>query len=207
MTPKVKAQKTRLSNYLVRELGAKFQKSQSTESEYYQLGPIKIRVSDHTTRRGNQALNIFIPFNDPNTFIVENNYTISVLKSLKEVKAFLHSLIFIHELYAESLNLDLEQELAAAKKEIDRVSARNAELESMIETRNRAIDELANRAKVAEKLVLSDPDSAIKSRYMFAGNVITLGGVSYSMEHFPANFITKIRNIIASSSGKINPLW
>lgn len=35
MIPKVKAQKTRLSNYLVKELGAKLQKSQSTESEYY----------------------------------------------------------------------------------------------------------------------------------------------------------------------------
>lgn len=206
MTPKVKAQKTRLSNYLVKELGAKLQKSQSTESEYYQLGPIKVRISDHTTRRNNQALNIFIPFNDPNTFIVENNYTISVLKSLKEVKAFLHSLIFIHELYAESLNLDLQQELTSAKKEVDRLTVRNTELESMVETRNNAIDELAKRVKVAEELVLGDPDTAIQSKYMFAGNVITIGGVSYSMEHFPANFITKARNIIANSAGKIIPL-
>lgn len=206
MIPKVKAQKTRLSNYLVKELGAKLQKSQSTESEYYQLGPINVRISDHTTRRNNQALNIFIPFNDPNTFIVENNYTISVLKSLKEVKAFLHSLIFIHELYAESFNLDLRQELIASKKEVDRLAIRNSELESMVETRNKAIDELAKRAKVAEKLVLGDPDAATQSKYMFAGNVITLGGISYSMDHFPSNFITKARNIIANSSGKINPL-
>lgn len=206
MTPKVKAQKTRLSNYLVKELGAKLQKSQSTESEYYQLGPIKVRISDHTTRRNNQALNIFIPFNDPNTFIVENNYTISVLKSLKEVKAFLHSLIFIHELYAESLNLDLQQELTSTKKEVDRLTVRNTELESMVETRNNAIDEFAKRAKVAEELVLGDPDTAIQSKYIFAGNVITIGGISYSMEHFPANFITKARNIIANSAGKIIPL-
>lgn len=206
MTPKVKAQKTRLSNYLVKELGAKLQKSQSTESEYYQLGPIKVRISDHTTRRNNQALNIFIPFNDPNTFIVENNFTISVLKSLKEVKAFLHSLIFIHELYAESLNLDLQQELTTAKKEIDKLTVRNNELGSMVTTRNKAIDELSKRVKVAEELVLNDPDKAIQSKYMFAGNVITLAGISYSMEHFPANFITKARNIIANSAGKINPL-
>lgn len=206
MTPKVKAQKTRLSNYLVKELGAKLQKSQSTESEYYQLGPIKVRISDHTTRRNNQALNIFIPFNDPNTFIVENNFTISVLKSLKEVKAFLHSLIFIHELYAESLNLDLQQELTTAKKEIDKLTVRNNELGSMVTTRNKAIDELSKRVKVAEELVLNDPDKAIQSEYMFAGNVITLAGISYSMKHFPANFITKARNIIANSAGKINPL-
>lgn len=206
MTPKVKAQKTRLSNYLVKELGAKLQKSQSTESEYYQLGPIKVRISDHTTRRNNQALNIFIPFNDPNTFIVENNFTISILKSLKEVKAFLHSLIFIHELYAESLNLDLQQELTATKKEVDKLTIRNTELESMVTTRNNAIDELAKRVKVAEDLVLSDPDTAIQSKYMFAGNVITLGGISYSMEHFPANFITKAKNVIANSAGKITPL-
>lgn len=206
MTPKVKAQKTRLSNYLVKELGAKLQKSQSTESEYYQLGPIKVRISDHTTRRNNQALNIFIPFNDPNTFIVENNFTISVLKSLKEVKAFLHSLIFIHELYAESLNLDLQQELTTAKKEIDKLTVRNNELGSMVTTRNKAIDELSKRVKVAEELVLNDPDKAIQSEYMFSGNVITLAGISYSMKHFPANFITKARNIIANSAGKINPL-
>lgn len=206
MTPKVKAQKTRLSNYLVKELGAKLQKSQSTESEYYQLGPVKVRISDHTTRRGNQALNIFIPFNDPNTFIVENNYTISVLKSLKEVKAFLHSLIFIHEMYAESFNLDLQQELTAAKEEVDRLNVRNTELESMVMTRNNAIDELSKRVKVAEELVLSDPDSAIQSKYLFAGNVITLGGVSYSMEHFPANFIVKAKNVIANSAGRITPL-
>lgn len=206
MTPKVKAQKTRLSNYLVKELGAKLQKSQSTESEYYQLGPVKVRISDHTTRRNNQALNIFIPFNDPNTFIVENNFTISILKSLKEVKAFLHSLIFIHELYAESLNLDLQQELTATKKEVDKLTIRNTELESMVTTRNNAIDELAKRVKVAEDLVLSDPDTAIQSKYMFVGNVITLGGVSYSMEHFPANFITKAKNVIANSAGKIIPL-
>lgn len=206
MIPKVKAQKTRLSNYLVKELGAKLQKSQSTESEYYQLGPIKVRISDHTTRRNNQALNIFIPFNDPNTFIVENNFTISVLKSLKEVKAFLHSLIFIHELYAESLNLDLQQELTTAKKEIDKLTVRNNELGSMVTTRNKAIDELSKRVKVAEELVLNDPDKAIQSEYMFSGNVITLAGISYSMKHFPANFITKARNIIANSAGKINPL-
>lgn len=206
MIPKVKAQKTRLSNYLVKELGAKLQKSQSTESEYYQLGPIKVRISDHTTRRNNQALNIFIPFNDPNTFIVENNFTISVLKSLKEVKAFLHSLIFIHELYAESLNLDLQQELTTAKKEIDKLTVRNNELGSMVTTRNKAIDELSKRVKVAEELVLNDPDKAIQSEYMFSGNVITLAGISYSMKHFPDNFITKARNIIANSAGKINPL-
>lgn len=206
MTPKVKAQKTRLSNYLVKELGAKLQKSQSTESEYYQLGSIKVRISDHTTRRNNQALNIFIPFNDPNTFIVENNFTISVLKSLKEVKAFLHSLIFIHELYAESLNLDLQQELTTAKKEIDKLTVRNNELESMVTTRNKAIDELSKRVKVAEELVLNDPDKAVQRQHMFAGDVITLAGISFSMKHFPANFITKAKNIIANSAGKINPL-
>ena len=76
----------------------------------------------------------------------------------------------------------------------------------MVTTRNKAIDELSKRVKVAEELVLSDPDAAIKSKYLFAGNVITLSGISYSMEHFPANFITKARNIIANSAGKINPL-
>lgn len=206
MTPKVKAQKTRLSNYLVKELGAKLQKSQSTESEYYQLGPVKIRISDHTTRRNNQAINIFIPFNDPNTFMVENNYTISVLKSLKEVKTFLHSLIFIHELYAEAFKTDVHQELSKVKNDLDELKVRNAELESMVETRNNAIDELSRRAKAAETIALSDPEKASSLQYMFAGNVITLSGISYSMDQFPSNFVTKARNIVANSSGKIKPL-
>lgn len=204
MTPKVKAQKTRLSNYLVKELGAKLKKSQSTESEYYQLGSLNIRISDHTTRKNNKALNIFIPFNDPNTFIVENNYTISVLKSLKEVKAFLHSLIFIQELYAEVLNTDAISELAEARNSIDQLTLRNEELTEMVSHRNKAISELSSRIRVAEELILADPDSSTK--YMFAGNVITLGGISYPMDNFPANFITKARNIISNSAGKIKPL-
>lgn len=109
-------------------------------------------------------------------------------------------------MYAESFNLDLQQELTAAKEEVDRLNVRNTELESMVMTRNNAIDELSKRVKVAEELVLSDPDSAIQSKYLFAGNVITLGGVSYSMEHFPANFIVKAKNVIANSAGRITPL-
>lgn len=204
MTPKVKAQKTRLSNYLVRELGAKLQKSQSTASEYYQLGPVKIRISDHTSRRNNSALNIFIPFNDPNTFIVENNFTISVLKSLKEVKAFLHSLIFIQELYAESFNSDTQQELAEARSTIDALTARNSELGQMVAVRNNAINELSTRVKTAEAAVLGDLEAT--SKYMYAGNVITINGVSYPMDKFPSNFIDKARNIINNSQGKILPL-
>lgn len=204
MIPKVKAQKTRLSNYLVKELGAEFKKSQSTESEYYQLGSLAIRISDHTTRKNNKALNIFIPFNDPNTFIVENNYTISVLKSLKEVKAFLHSLIFIQELYSEVLNTDAISKLAEARTSIDRLTLRNEELTEMVHNRNTAISELSSRIKVAEKLLLADPDSS--NKYMLAGNVITLGGISYPMDDFPASFITKAKNVIAHSSGKIKPL-
>lgn len=76
----------------------------------------------------------------------------------------------------------------------------------MVETRTKAIDELAKRVKVTEELVLGDPDTAIQSKYMFTGNVITIGGVSYSMECFPANFITKAINIITNSAGKITPL-
>lgn len=196
MTPKVKAQKTRLSKYLVKELGAKLQKSQSTDSEYYQLGPVQVRISDHTTRRNNKALNIFIPFNDPNTFIVENNYTISVLKSLKEVKAFLHSLIFIHEMYAESFKTDIQQELTETKLQRDALEIRNTELEHMVLTRNAAIDELSRRAKQAEDALLSDPE---KSKYLFAGNVITISGVSYSMDKFPSPFITKAINVIKNA--------
>lgn len=201
MTPKVKAQKTRLSKYLVNELGAKLQKSLSTDSEYYQLGPVQVRISDHTTRRNNKALNIFIPFNDPNTFIVENNYTISVLKSLKEVKAFLHSLIFIHGLYAESLKTDIQQELVETKLKSDALEIRNAELEKMVLTRNAAIDELSRRVKQAEEALLGDPE---RSKYFFAGNVITIGGVSYSMEKFPEPFIAKAMNVIKNA--RISPI-
>lgn len=114
-------------------------------------------------------MNIFIPFNDPNTFIVENNYTISVLKSLKEVKAFLHSLIFIQELYAEVLNTDAISELADARNSIDQLTLRNEELTEMVGHRNKAISELSSRIRVAEELILAGPDSSTK--YMFAGNL------------------------------------
>ena len=76
----------------------------------------------------------------------------------------------------------------------------------MVETRNNAIDELSRRAKAAETIALSDPEKASSLQYMFAGNVITLSGISYSMDQFPSNFVTKARNIVANSSGKIKPL-
>lgn len=199
MIPKVKAQKTRLSKYLVNDLGAELQKSKSTESEYYKLGSMKIRIADHTTRRNNQAINIFIPFNDPNTFIIENNYTISVLKSLKEVKSFLHSLIFIQELYANALSIDLQQEILEHNRIIEELQVRNAELENMVDIRNNAISELSQRVRIAEGIISEDPNKVSIMNYKFAGNVITISGISYPMDHFPNTFIGKAKNIIKAN--------
>lgn len=195
MTPNVKAQKTRLSNYLTKELGAKLYKAKTTESEYFKLGPIKIRISDHTN--ASNSLNILIPFNDPNTFIIENNYTISILKSLKEVKMLLQSLIFVNKICEKSLELDLQQELKDAKAKVDELSIENAKFESMITTRNNAINELSKRAKKAEEIVLNSNNSIL-----LTGNVITLKGISYPMEQFPNNIITKIKNIMSNGGQK-----
>ena len=204
MTSKVKAQKTRLSNYLVKELGAKFRKSQSTESEYYELSSFSIRISDHTMRRNDHDLNIFIPFNDPNTFIVESNYTISVLKSLKEVKIFLHSLIFIQELWTTTLQSDCYQSSIEVNEKVARLVERINELEKMVETRNEAINILAERARLAEEAVLKDPNAIARHRLLRAGSLITINGINYPMHEFPETFRQKIKNIIISN--KIKPL-
>lgn len=177
MISKVKAQKTRLTNYLVKELGAKvISKSKSTESEYYELGKLKIRISDHTSHNYHKGINIFIPFNDPNTFIIENNYTISVLKSLKEVKAFLHSLIFIYGTYKELLNSDISKELLILQEKVDSLTFENEKFRTLIDhEREGKLD-----------------------------NVISIGGKSYPICQFPFVFVTKIKNVIKSS--KIKPI-
>lgn len=216
MLSKVKAQKTRLSNYLVKELGAKRKKSKSTSSEYFEINNIKIRISDHTTKHCNEYLNIYIPFNDCDTFVVDNNFTISILKSLKEVKSFLHSLLFITNIYKGSLSEDYEQKLLSQEKEIQKLHQdlelfmiRNKELENMIDTRNKAITELAARAKAAEELALSDPKNIVSKATIlnkgdFIGDTIIIDGKAYSLKLFPFSFKTKIHNIIANT--KIEPL-
>lgn len=70
-------------------LGAKELRVASTGSEYYTLGNLNIRVSDHSSSTSNKYLNIYIPFNDPSIFIIENNHIMSTLRSLKEVKSLL----------------------------------------------------------------------------------------------------------------------
>lgn len=203
MTPKVKAQMTRLSNYLIKELGAKVSKSKSTESRYYYLGTLTIRISDHTTRRNDGFLNIYVPFNDPNTFIVENNYTISVLKSLKEIKTFLHSLVFTQELCTEILNTEVAKELSESRKSINQLTLKNAELTEMINNRDEVISDLHARIRMSEKISLSNQNSSTK--YMFAGNVVTINGISYPMNYFPDSFMNKVKNIITNDP-RIKPL-
>lgn len=217
MTPKVKAQKTRLSNYLVKELGAKLVKSLSTESEYFTIGDIKIRISDHTSGHNNK-LSILIPFNDPNSFIIESNYIISILHSLKEVKAFLHSLLFAQRLYQESLGGNVMSKLSEAQEEMSKLKesiyllkTRNVELESMVGTRNKAIAELAERAKAAEELALSDPQNVVEKRATIlnigdiAEDAVVIQGKAYSLRSFPGNFRRKLTNVILNT-GKLIPL-
>ena len=215
MLPKVKAQKTRLSKFLTQELGATCKKSQTTNSEYFELNTIKIRISDHTKRRSDEYsyLNIFIPFNDPNTFIIENNFTISVLKSLKEVKTFLHSLLYIQEVYRNSLNEDYEtkiqnqaRHLAMFEDKIRMLKSDISRYEEMIETRNKAIVELSKRAKKAEELALSDPQNVVEKRAIIlnAGDItedsILLKGKVYPLRYFDQPFKNKMNNIIRNNA-------
>ncbi len=84
------------------------------------------------------------------------------------------------------------------------MTAKNSELGQTVAVRNNAINELSTRAKTAEAAVLGDLEATAK--YMYAGNVITINGISYPMDKFPSNFIDKARNIINNSQGKILPL-
>lgn len=213
MLPKVKAQKTRLNKFLTQELGATYKKSESSNSEYFEINTIRIRISDHTTRKNNEYLNIFIPFNDPNSFIIEYNYTISILKSLKEVKTFLHSLLYIQDLYRDSLNESYEEkiskqsdEIEKLREEIESLRLANYRYKTMIDTRNKAIVELSKRAKEAEELALSDPQNVVKKRAKILNSVditedsILLKGKIYPLQYFDQSFKNKINNIIESNT-------
>lgn len=212
MLAKVKAQKTRLSNFLTKELGASLVKSQSTESEYFQLGPISIRISDHSFRRDNDHLNILIPFNDANSFIIENNFTISVLKSLKEVKAFLQSLLFVSKIHQESLNTSYESQLIKQREEISKlnheiefVRLKNEELSKSIASRNLIIVKLSEKVKAAEDLALSNPKNVVEKRatILNAGDIIEdsiiINRKIYPLKYFDQSFKNKINNIIKST--------
>lgn len=212
MLAKVKAQKTRLSNFLTKELGASLIKSQSTESEYFQLGPISIRISDHSYRRDNDHLNILIPFNDANSFIIENNFTISILKSLKEVKVFLQSLLFISKIGQESLNTNYGNQLIKQREEISKlnheiefVRLKNEELSKSIASRNLIIVELSEKVKAAENLALSNPKNVVEKRatILNAGDIIEdsiiINRKIYPLKYFDQSFKNKINNIIEST--------
>lgn len=206
MLAKVKAQKTRLSNFLTKELGASLIKSQSTESEYFQLGPISIRISDHSYRRDNDHLNILIPFNDANSFIIENNFTISILKSLKEVKVFLQSLLFVSKISQESLNtnqlIKQREEISKLNHEIEFVRLKNEELSKSIASRNLIIVELSEKVKAAENLALSNPKNVVEKRatILNAGDIIEdsiiINRKIYPLKYFDQPFKNKINNII-----------
>lgn len=212
MLAKVKAQKTRLSNFLTKELGASLIKSQSTESEYFQLGPISIRISDHSYRRDNDHLNILIPFNDANSFIIENNFTISILKSLKEVKVFLQSLLFVSKIGQESLNTNYGSQLIKQREEISKlnheiefVRLKNEELSKSIASRNLIIVELSEKVKAAENLALSNPKNVVEKRatILNAGDIIEdsiiINRKIYPLKYFDQPFKNKINNIIEST--------
>lgn len=209
MLAKVKAQKTRLSNFLTKELGASLVKSQSTESEYFQLGPISIRISDHSYRRDNDHLNIFIPFNDSNSFIIENNFTISILKSLKEVKVFLQSLLFISKIHQESLNTNYEKQLIKQREEISKLNheieftrLKNEELAKSIASRNLIIVELHEKIKAAEDLALRDSKNVVEKRatILNAGDItedsVVIDRKIYPLKYFDFSFQTKMHNVI-----------
>lgn len=192
MIAKVKAQKTRLSTYLVKELGAKKRKSKETESEYFELSGIKIRISDHSGHQKKGSVNIYIPFNDPNTFIIENNYVISVLKSLREVKMFLQALIFTCSQYQEIYKSDLQQELMDMSLEMDRLRNQNASYFKMVKERTEAVQSL-------QKQYLNKLQKEAKATFKdVSSNMVCIDGSVYSMERFSKTFLGKIRNTITS---------
>lgn len=191
MLAKVKAQKTRLSKYLTDELGANCKKSQTTESEYYQLGPYFIRMSDHIGKYEEGRIEILIPFNDSNTFIIQNNSTISVLKSLKEVKQFLQSLLFVSQMCLNTITTNSDE----LKEQIEKLTLRNKELEIMVSTRNDAIRELAVRATVAE------------NKFNLNSNCVIHRGKVYPLALFPIPFVNKIKNVIANDTNIKSVEW
>lgn len=192
MIAKVKAQKTRLSNYLVKDLGAKRKKSKETESEYFELCGIKIRISDHSGHQKKGSVNVYIPFNDPNTFIIENNYVISVLKSLKEVKMFLQALIFTCTQYQEIYKSDLQQELMDMSLEMDKLRNQNTSYFKMVKEKTETIQSLQR-----QYLAKLQKDAKVAFNGV-ASNMVCIDGSVYSMERFSKTFLDKIRNTVNS---------
>lgn len=96
---------TKLEKLLV-EIADEIVKSATTNSRYYQIGNVSIRVSDHFSTKNTSDLQIIIPVNK----LVSRLYTVSfgdsgkiLIWNAKQIKEFLPSLIIMKEMTTKSV--------------------------------------------------------------------------------------------------------
>lgn len=75
---------------------------ESKQSVYYSINNKKIRVSDHLPKRSQADLNIIVPFNFAESFIVFATRTPLVLPSWQELNKFINHYVFVE--YAKTLS-------------------------------------------------------------------------------------------------------
>ena len=96
----------------IRKFTDSITESKSSESCYYQIGNLKIRVSGHVKPAVTSHLNILISNNDMYVLVHPHNGKI-IVYNYEELKGFIKTLYLHHELFFKAGDLDYQQKLEA----------------------------------------------------------------------------------------------
>lgn len=120
--------------------------STTTNSQYYQVGFVKIRISDHFSERVNCAdIQIVIPFNSKTIYLCRINEGVPVMTfTLKELKQFISNYIVIANIKAHTIDFmkikdkvskeQSERDKAEFQKKSDEIT--NKQIESELTNNN-----------------------------------------------------------------------
>lgn len=134
---------TRLEKYLYAE-ASETMKSDTTESRYFKIKNLLVRVSDHITTKQSSDIQIIIPTNHPQglyTIILGDNGKVLVWNA-KQIREFLPSLILIKEMSTKSIckpdnskGMLIAQKIDLAKQENPEVVKQSLGFKGLISSR------------------------------------------------------------------------
>lgn len=94
----------------------KVKESKTTASQYFELGSVKIRVSDHFSNTNESHIQIINPINSGTLYLVQIKEGMQILSfSFSEVKIFIQNYLWISNI--KKSNSDVKKEVAKVKKE------------------------------------------------------------------------------------------
>lgn len=101
-------------------------KSKSTNSEYFEIGLTKIRVSDHFSDKV-LDIQVVLPFNSKTTYLCKIKEGVTILTfTLKELKQFISNYVLVNNITKHSLDFEkTKKKIAKEQSEIDKLKYQN----------------------------------------------------------------------------------